>query len=124
MAAVHRYRGHGTNADKNHARTHGVRFPRVMRRTPGGVMINATFVMEQHLGHQTYYQNLQQEVDLLSQIQATWVPVIYPQLTPFWERMPQKLQHVRGTLVARAHVRKHIQRAASNIMFFNTQVPA
>ncbi|HEU5011546.1 MAG TPA: glycosyltransferase family 4 protein [Roseiflexaceae bacterium] len=87
-------------------------------------MINATFVMEQHLGHQTYYQNLQQEVDLLSQIQATWVPVIYPQLTPFWERMPQKLQHVRGTLVARAHVRKHIQRAASDIMFFNTQVPA
>ncbi len=87
-------------------------------------MINATFVMEQHLGHQTYYQNLQQYVDTSSQVQATWIPATYPELTPFWSRMPRVLQHVRGTLSGRAFVRRQLARATSDVMFFNTQVPA
>ena len=87
-------------------------------------MIHATFVMEQHLGHQTYYQNLQQHIDASAQIRATWIPVRYPERTPFWSRMHDILQHMRGTLAGRIVVRRHLARATSDVLFFNTQVPA
>lgn len=87
-------------------------------------MINAMFVMEQHLGHQTYYQNLQRYVDTLPQVNATWVPVVYPELDWLWTRTPKWLHYVRGTLAGRAQVRQQLAHATSDVVFFNTQVPA
>lgn len=83
-----------------------------------------TFVMEQHLGHQTYYQNLQRFVASEPQIDAAWVPVTYTTPGGLWEHFPLVPKGMRGTLRGRAEVLHGLARRASDVFFFNTQVPA
>lgn len=80
--------------------------------------------MEQHLGHLTYYRNLQNFIANSSQIQATWIPVTYTNPGSFWERMPLLPAHIRGTLCGRNQVRVGLAQSTSDVVFFNTQVPA
>lgn len=87
-------------------------------------MIQATFVMEQHLGHLTYCRNLQRFVDSSTRIEATWVPVTYSDPRSLWGRVTPLPRHIRGTLCGRGQVRQGLARAARDVAFFNTQVPA
>jgi glycosyltransferase involved in cell wall biosynthesis len=87
-------------------------------------MVHATFVMEQHLGHQTYYQNMRNFVEGSTQIQATWVPVTYTEANGFWERLDFIPSHIRGTLSGRKQVHVGLGQVTSDVVFFNTQVPA
>jgi glycosyltransferase involved in cell wall biosynthesis len=87
-------------------------------------MIHVTFVMEQHVGLYTYYQNLRRFIDSEANIEATWVPVTYFKLDGFWERMTFLPERVRGALRGRAQVRRSIAQTTSDVLFFNTQVPA
>lgn len=87
-------------------------------------MIRTTFVMEQHLGHQTYYQNLQRFVEQERLIEANWVPVTYHEPQALWERIPLLPPNIRGSLSGRAQVRRGLADSASDVIFFNTQVPA
>jgi glycosyltransferase involved in cell wall biosynthesis len=86
--------------------------------------IRATFVMEQHLGHSTYYQNVQRFVDAATDIQATWVLVTYTHPGGLWERLTFLPARIRGTLRGRAQVRRGLSQTTSDVVFFNTQVPA
>lgn len=86
-------------------------------------MIRATFIMEQHLGHRSYYENLRQVVDQCPLIEPTWVPVTYAQTDSLWERLPLLSPHVRGTLAGRMQVKQGL-RQPTDIFLFNTQVPA
>jgi glycosyltransferase involved in cell wall biosynthesis len=87
-------------------------------------MARVTFIMEQHLGHQTYYQNIRSFVETSDQVQATWVPVTYSGSSGLWDRVKALPSHIRGTLRGRQEVRQGLAHATSDVVFFNTQVPA
>ncbi|MGE0766687.1 MAG: glycosyltransferase family 4 protein [Hyphomicrobiaceae bacterium] len=81
-------------------------------------MLRACFVMEQHLGHMTYYQNIRRFVDEAPQVAPTWVPVTYLPRIGF---LPKSLQ---GSLRGAQQVRAGLRHAKADVVFFNTQVPA
>lgn len=87
-------------------------------------MIQATFIMEQHLGHQTYYQNLRRAVDASYDVRAVWVPVTYKTPAGVWDRLPFIPTDLVGSLRGRAEARRGITKSTSDVLFFNTQVPA
>jgi glycosyltransferase involved in cell wall biosynthesis len=80
--------------------------------------------MEQHVGLYTYYINLRNYIDSAGGIEPTWVLVTYHKSGGFWERIPFLPARVRGALRGRTQVREEIARTASDVLFFNTQVPA
>ncbi len=86
-------------------------------------MIRTTFLMEQHIGHYSYYQNLRRFIDHSPEVQATWVPITYfkPQTWLNWLPIPSSL---RGTLVGRRQVERGLHAQPYDIAVFNTQVPA
>ncbi len=87
-------------------------------------MVRATFVMEQHLGHQTYYQNIRSFVDDDAQIQANWVLVTYTHTNGVWEHIAFLPQRIRGILNGRKQVQTGLNQIDSDVVFFNTQVPS
>lgn len=87
-------------------------------------MLHASFIMEQHLGHYTYYQNLRRFVDTSAEIHATWVPVTYTPSNGLLKRLPMLPENVRRTLCGRMQVRDSLMHTSSDVVFFNTQVPA
>jgi glycosyltransferase involved in cell wall biosynthesis len=87
-------------------------------------MIKAVFVMEQHLGHQSFYQNMRKFMDLSPRLEATWVKVTYSQPGHWIEKVPFLPKNLSGTLVGRSQVREALSRTKYDIALFNTQVPA
>src|SRR3954470_11486185 len=87
-------------------------------------MVRATFVMEQHLGHQTYYQNIRAFVDNNAQIQASWVLVTYENTNSVWEHITFLPRRIRDTLGGREQVQTGLHQTPSDVVFFNTQVPS
>src|SRR5688572_16599821 len=85
-------------------------------------MIHATFILEQHLGHATYAQNVRRFVESSAEINATWAPVTYERPGGLLERLPLPSK-VRGTLCGALQVRRGLAQDA-DVLFFNTQVPA
>jgi glycosyltransferase involved in cell wall biosynthesis len=79
--------------------------------------------MEQHIGHQTYYQNLRQGVELDAHIQAIWAPITYTG-TNWLANFPGVPRNLWGTLQGMFQVRDAIAGADYDVAFFNTQVPA
>ena len=87
-------------------------------------MIRALFLMEQHIGHRTYYQNLRRFVDADSQVNPTWLEVTYNKNRSIWKRLPWLPAGIRGTLMGRNQVRQGLRWGTWDIALFNTQVPA
>lgn len=89
-------------------------------------MISPTFVIEQHVGHRTFYQNLRRFVDPSTNVDASWVEVTYftPKKNSLWETIPMLPASIQGTLVGRSQVRTGLKRCAGDVAFFFTQVPA
>lgn len=87
-------------------------------------MLRVSFVMEQHLGHQTYYQNLRRFIEDTPQIQANWVPITYYKPCGAIESFGFLPTHLRGTLRGRQQVRSGLRSTDADVAFFNTQVPA
>lgn len=87
-------------------------------------MVRATFVMEQHIGHRAYYENLRRFVDQSPRLAARWIEVTYNRPGSAWQRLPLLPDHVRGTLVGRSQVRDGLRRQPADVTLFNTQVPA
>src|SRR4051794_14406829 len=87
-------------------------------------MVRVTFVMEQHVGHYTYYQNLRRYIESTAMIEATWVPVTYYRADGLWERLALMPGGLRAALRGRAQVRQGIAEGDGGVLFFNTQVPA
>jgi len=86
--------------------------------------IRATFVMEQHLGHSTFYQNLRYSLQATSELEANWVEITYRGSGAWWEMLKFLPEHVRGSLYGRRQVATGLRRQSNDIIFFNTQVPA
>ncbi len=87
-------------------------------------MLRVCFIMEQHLGHQTYAQNIRRFLEHDPQIVAEWVPVTYTKPNGAIEKLPFLTTHMRGTLRGRQQVRAAMHNSPADAFFFNTQVPA
>jgi glycosyltransferase involved in cell wall biosynthesis len=87
-------------------------------------MIHATFIMEQHLGHQTLYQNLRHFIDADPQICPAWVPVTYLGGDGLWENFSFLPARIRGSLTGRQQVQRGLKVKPCDVLYFNTQVPA
>jgi len=87
-------------------------------------MIHVTFVMEQQVGHRTYYQNLRKFIDAAPEVAATWVPVTYENGGAYWSNWSFLPQRVRGPLNGRLQVREGLRRRPADVLFFYTQVAA
>jgi glycosyltransferase involved in cell wall biosynthesis len=79
------------------------------------------FVMEQHLGHRTYYENVRAHVDD-SRFTPVWILVDYS-IGRSLARFPIPRQ-VKAAAAARRSIRRGIRSSAADAHVFNTQVPA
>ena len=78
--------------------------------------------MEQHLGHQTYSDNLRSMVEDRDDVVVSWVPVEYEKTDRWWERLPA--ESARAALRGRAEVDDGLRGLDADVCVFNTQVPA
>ncbi len=81
--------------------------------------LSITFLLEQHLGHRTYADNLRRAVSDADGVAARWVPITYAERPT---RVPQ-LDRFSGSLAGRRQVRAGLD-ADADVYVFNTQVPA
>ena len=89
-----------------------------------GAPIRATLVMEQHLGHLSYYRNLRSRIDIDGRLEPTWVEVDYEENASMVSRLPKFPSRFRGILGGRAQVVAGLRNSTPDIALFNTQVPA
>jgi glycosyltransferase involved in cell wall biosynthesis len=87
-------------------------------------MLRVCFIMEQHLGHRTYYENLRRCVENDARVAAQWVPITYEKPGGIIERLRLLPARIRGSLRGRTQVREGLQDSSADISFYNTQVPA
>lgn len=87
-------------------------------------MPRVTFVMEQHIGHQTYYQNLRRAVEQDGRIQGQWAAVTYSGASRLLDHVPGLPNSLRGSLQGMVQVRQALTTSHYDVAFFNTQVPA
>ncbi len=87
-------------------------------------MISATFVMEQHLGHRSYFQNLRRFIDPSELVDVNWVNVTYKQSKTIWNHIPLLPEKLRGPIIGRAQARQGLREKPADVALFNTQVPA
>ena len=87
-------------------------------------MIRAIFVMEQHIGHRTFYENVRRYVDADPSVEAHWVEVTYREPAGLWERLPLLPERRKGPLRGFQEVRRGLSAVSWDVAFFNTQVPA
>jgi glycosyltransferase involved in cell wall biosynthesis len=86
--------------------------------------LRVAFIMEQHIGHQAYYQNLRRFVGMDGKLECRWYPITYQEPHALWERIPLLPAHWRGTLSGMVQVRHALRDWDPQVTFFNTQVPA
>ena len=94
---------------------------REARRNPA---LRATFVMEQHIGHQSYYQNLRRYVDQQPEVVPHWVEITYKHSGFFGKTLGFLPEHLQGTLVGMTQVFRGLAQKSRDISVYNTQVPA
>lgn len=86
--------------------------------------VRATFVMEQHLGHLSFYNNLRRIIEQSLEIDSAWVPITYEDPDSPWDSLPFFPTRLRGPLTGRFQVRRGLSLAEYDVALFNTQVPA
>lgn len=92
-------------------------FSRVNERVP-----NVAFVMEQHLGHRTYADNLRAALGEARDLHTQWIPIRYDTTSHWWEHIPNNA--LRAALRGRSEVRRGLADVECDVCIFNTQVPA
>lgn len=91
---------------------------------PSGRAVRATFVMETHLGHESFYRNLRGGLDGGDRVDATWIEVDYHRPGSRWWWPPQLAAPRAGSLAGRRQVVLGLRSSAPEVALFNTQVPA
>jgi glycosyltransferase involved in cell wall biosynthesis len=85
-------------------------------------MIRGLFILEQHLGHQTYAENLRWGLAQQTKVVPEWAAITY-EACGWIEKIPLPVS-IRGALRGRCQVRAILRRARYDVALFNTQVPA
>jgi glycosyltransferase involved in cell wall biosynthesis len=86
--------------------------------------MRVAFLMEQHLGHRTFYQNLRRFVSVDRRIEPRWVEVSYYQPGGRLERSPLLPAGLKGTLRGIQQAREGLAAFPVDAAFTNSQVPA
>jgi glycosyltransferase involved in cell wall biosynthesis len=86
-------------------------------------VLRVSFIMEQHLGHRTYCENLRRRIEADARIDSRWVPVTYVRPDGLLEKLPIP-ERIRSPWRAYLQVREGLQKFSSDVAFYNTQVPA
>ncbi|MCJ7701419.1 MAG: hypothetical protein MUO62_07545 [Anaerolineales bacterium] len=86
--------------------------------------IRTTFIMEQHIGHQSYYPNLRKHIDQQAQVHASWVEVTYERAGFLWQWLKLLTLQFRGALAGATQVLQGLIQNPYDIEVYNTQVPA
>jgi glycosyltransferase involved in cell wall biosynthesis len=94
-----------------------------MKPRQNGHALEAVFIMEQHIGHRSYYLNLRRHIDLQSKVQARWVEVTYEQNGVFGTALKLLPKRLGGPLAGSSQEIQGLRRPY-DIAVFNTQVPA
>jgi glycosyltransferase involved in cell wall biosynthesis len=99
--------------------------PSPTRRPVTANRATVAFVMEQHLGHRTFADNLRTSLPADIDLDVRWVPVTYSAAPP----LPGPLARLAPTsvvsaLAGRAEVRRGIDATRADVVVCNTQVPA
>lgn len=84
----------------------------------------AIFVMEQHLGHLAFYQNLRSYVEQSHRLISTWVNVTYEDPNSWWNYVPLLTEQIRGALIGRSQIQRNLSMTSYDVALYNTQVPA
>jgi glycosyltransferase involved in cell wall biosynthesis len=79
------------------------------------------FVMEQHLGHRTYAENLRRAIERRVDVEARWHPVQYTARDRWWERVPW--EQFRAAMRGREDVATGLRGDCADVRVYNTQVP-
>ncbi len=87
-------------------------------------MTKIKFVMEQHVGMLTFYQNMRSVVDADPSMTPDWVEVPYTKSKAFTKNLSQAANHVVGTGYGMRQVRAGLARGRADVTFYCTQVPA
>ncbi len=85
--------------------------------------MRALFVLEQHLGHRTYAENLRLGMADLPRITAQWAAITYYEADGWIERLPLPAS-ARGIWRGWRQVRQALRSTDCDIVLFNTQAPA
>ena len=81
-----------------------------------------TFLLEQHVGHRTYAENLRRVFPSAGEQAAEWVPVEYDSKKTIWRHAPLPAG-LQAALAGRGEVRRGIRSSPADVHVFNTQVP-
>jgi glycosyltransferase involved in cell wall biosynthesis len=87
-----------------------------------GAVPHVAFVMEQHLGHRTFAENLRSALGERPDVRTTWIPVNYAPSDAWWERVPA--EGLRAALRGRREASAVDRATDADVVVFNTQVPA
>jgi glycosyltransferase involved in cell wall biosynthesis len=87
-------------------------------------MIRASFFMEQHVGHRTFYRNLRDCIDLDPRIAANWVEITYQDPDSNWGKILYLPENLKGSFIGRQQVRQGWSEHDFDIAFYSTQVTA
>ena len=86
--------------------------------------MRVVFLMEQHIGHRSFYLNLRRYVSIDPRIDPRWVEISYNQPGGWIERSPLIPAAWKGSLRGLVQTRRGIAAFPAEIAFFNTQSPA
>jgi len=89
---------------------------------PNAGVPRLAFVMEQHLGHRTYADNLRAALGEARDLRTYWIPVRYDTTSQWWEHIP--VESLRAAWRGRCEVRRGLADIEVDVCIFNTQVPA
>lgn len=87
-------------------------------------MLRVNFMMEQHLGHRTYCENLRRYVEKDGRVAAHWVPITYEKPGGIIEKLRFLPARISGSLQGRVQVHEGLRNSPADVTFYNTQVPA
>lgn len=82
------------------------------------------FVMEQHVGHRTFYQNMRKVVERDHNIKPNWVEVTYREESSPLNQIQMLSDNLRGAFFGTRQVRRGLARSPKDVSFYFTQVPA
>jgi glycosyltransferase involved in cell wall biosynthesis len=92
-----------------------------LRRAAASSRPRVGFVMEENVGHTSWYQNLRDAVDALDVADADWVRTTLFNTGGHIERLPGLPKFVRSGLRAYIDVRTGLRHRQHDVLFFNTQ---
>ncbi len=86
--------------------------------------MRVAFLMEQHIGHRTFYLNLRRYAAVDQRIEPRWVEITYFRENGWIEKSGLVPAGVKGSLRGFIQARQGWSAAPSDVYYFHTQVPA